>query len=110
MIPSNTDVLINFFSLHRRKDIWGETADQFNPDHFLPDIEEKRSKFAYIPFSYGYRNCLASKYAMINHKIQISYILMNYKIYTDIKLKDLKFNFGITTRLNVEHLVRLERR
>lgn len=57
-LPPGLTLIINFFTLHRRKDIWGEDADKFNPDHFLPENVEKRPAYSFLPFSGGQRNCI----------------------------------------------------
>jgi cytochrome P450 len=54
-------MIINMFSLHRRKDIWGDDVDEFNPDRFLPENVEKRHPFSFVPFSAGARNCVGKK-------------------------------------------------
>lgn len=59
-IPAGITLLINFYTLHRRKDIWGEDAEQFNPDHFLPENVEKRHPYSFLPFSGGQRNCIGN--------------------------------------------------
>jgi cytochrome P450 family 4 len=53
-----TVIIINAFLMHRRKDIWGEDAELFNPQRFTLDNSEHRHPFAYIPFSAGPRNCI----------------------------------------------------
>lgn len=57
-IPAGITLLVNFYSLHRRPDIWGEDAEKFNPDHFLPENVEKRHPYSFLPFSGGQRNCI----------------------------------------------------
>ncbi|CAO1410999.1 unnamed protein product [Diamesa serratosioi] len=74
--PEEVTLIINIFALHRRKDIWGENAELFNPDHFLPENIEKRHPYSYIPFSGGSRNCIGNKYAMLAIKIMLPVILL----------------------------------
>lgn len=57
-IPKDTEVVILVSSAHRRNDIWGEDADEFNPDHFDKEVSSKRNPFAFMAFSNGPRNCL----------------------------------------------------
>jgi hypothetical protein len=57
-IPAGITLLINFYTLHRRPDVWGDDAEEFNPDHFLPENVEKRHPYSFLPFSGGQRNCI----------------------------------------------------
>jgi cytochrome P450 len=51
-------MLINIYALHRRKDIWGEDAEIYNPDRFLPENMTNKHSYSFIPFSAGARNCI----------------------------------------------------
>lgn len=57
-IPKGQQLMIHFFNLHRRKDIWGDNATQFDPDRFLPENEAKRPTNSFLPFSSGLRDCI----------------------------------------------------
>ena len=58
IIKKDVNFIINLYAMHRRKDIWGKDADQFNPDRFHLDNASKRHPFSYLPFSGGQRNCI----------------------------------------------------
>lgn len=54
-IPAGTDVLLNPWPIHRRKDIWGEDVEVFRPERWLED-EEKAKKMAGMLFQFGSGN------------------------------------------------------
>lgn len=109
-IPKDVNVLINFFALHRQPEIWGENADKFDPDNFLPEISAKRHPFSFLPFSAGQRNCIAYRYSMLSLKITVVKLLKAYKFSTSMQLKDLKFKSYISLKLCTPHLLTIERR
>jgi cytochrome P450 len=55
-IPEGSLVLVVPWLLHRHRRLW-ELPDHFIPERFLPENSADRSKFAYVPFSIGPRNC-----------------------------------------------------
>jgi len=65
-IPAGITFIINFYTLHRRPDIWGDDAEEFNPDHFLPEFVEKRHPYSFLPFSGGQRNCIGKHFIPTN--------------------------------------------
>lgn len=64
-IPPNTRIPYAVFLMHRRKDLWGPDAEDFDPDRFL----DERSKyltsnpFIFLPFNGGPRICLGREFA-----------------------------------------------
>lgn len=100
---------VDIFSLHRRKSLWGEDADKFDPDRFLPENFEGKKQF-YIPFSAGKRNCLGPRYAATSFKIIIMKLLKNFKFSTELKLDEIKFNRQIALKLVGPHSVSIEKR
>lgn len=49
-IPKGTCIGIVVYHLHRNPNVWGPDAEDFNPDHFLPDQIANRHPYTYLPF------------------------------------------------------------
>lgn len=96
IIPKDTEVIISCFTGHRRKDIWGKDADEFNPDHFSKEV--KRNPFAFMAFSNGPRNCLGRRFAFISIKAILAKLLRKYRFSTHLGREDLKFQMEITSK------------
>ncbi|XP_055325509.1 uncharacterized protein LOC129579448 [Sitodiplosis mosellana] len=110
LIPKDTFFILMFYTLHRRRDIWGDDADEFNPDHFLPENVQSHHPFAFLPFGGGSRNCIGNHYAMLSMKVMLAALLRNYKFSTHLKWSELEYKFDITLKLVNEYLVKVERR
>ncbi|XP_066909111.1 cytochrome P450 4C1-like [Halyomorpha halys] len=76
LVPKGTHIILAIYELHRREDLFPD-AERFNPDRFL---EPQKHQFAYLPFSAGPRNCIGQKFAMLEMKVIISNLVLNYKI------------------------------
>ena len=55
-------MLAGAYLIHRRKDIWGEDAQEFKPERWL-DGKFKPGPFEYFPFGGGRRACVGSNQA-----------------------------------------------
>jgi cytochrome P450 len=73
-VPKGTVVSYSIFSMHRRKDLWGDDADTFLPDRWLREDTGKKLReigWGHIPFSGGPRICPGRKFsstlALMNH-------------------------------------------
>lgn len=89
-LPKGVHFLISLFHLHRNKKYWGEEANKFNPDNFLPENVEQRNSNAFLPFVKGPRNCIGLKNAYIVLKVQLLSIIIESK-YSDL-IKKFKYS------------------
>ncbi|KAH7930329.1 cytochrome P450 [Leucogyrophana mollusca] len=65
-IPPNTRTPYSVFLMHRRKDLWGPDAEEFDPDRFLDERLHKyltKNPFIFVPFNAGPRICLGQQFA-----------------------------------------------
>lgn len=64
-IPAGTNVLAGAYVIHRRKDVWGEDAEQFRPERWLPEGQKvfRPGPFEFFPFGGGRRACIGANHA-----------------------------------------------
>ncbi|CAE6531569.1 unnamed protein product [Rhizoctonia solani] len=67
-------ITYSLLHIHRRKDIWGEDAEDFKPERWLADDSKRvhvTNPFAFIPFNGGPRMCLGQNlaYLLVSHTI-----------------------------------------
>ncbi|KAI4466640.1 cytochrome p450 family 4 [Holotrichia oblita] len=79
VIPASSTVNLYIYVIHRDPRYYNN-PEAFDPDRFLPENIREKHHYAYIPFSAGPRNCIGQKYAMLEAKVLLTYILMNFKI------------------------------
>ncbi|XP_031638168.1 cytochrome P450 4c21-like [Contarinia nasturtii] len=98
VVPAGSEVIISAITAHRRKDIWGPDADEFNPDHFSKEEMAKRSPYAFMAFSNGTRYCLGQRFAFISIKVVLAKLIRKYRITTHLGMDDIKFRFEVTCK------------
>ncbi|KAJ1305082.1 hypothetical protein OPQ81_000122 [Rhizoctonia solani] len=65
-VPAGTRMTWSTLMMHRRKDLWGPDADEFDPDRWLDDRLKKYvtpNPFIFVPFNAGPRICLGQQFA-----------------------------------------------
>lgn len=104
-IPKGRLVYMSFHSLHRNKEIWGENADNFDPDRFLDDEDDRLTK-ALMPFGGGIRVCVGKYLAMFEVAIFLGEITkqLNLAIPQD---QELPLKYGPAT-LRVKDELKLQ--
>jgi len=57
---------------------WGESANSFNPDNFLPENEATHHPDAYHPFGMGMRACIGFQFALLEAKMVLARFAQRY--------------------------------
>ena len=65
-IPKDTTVGWSLYTMHRRKDYYGEDAEEFKPERWLGE-KSLRPSWEYLPFNGGPRICLGRKFTMTRY-------------------------------------------
>jgi len=96
-IKKNTLTTMLTLMLHRDKSVWGDDAECFNPDNFLPEAEAGRPAFAYKPFGNGQRACIGRAFAMQEAILVIAMILQRFRLF-DHKKYELKIRESLSIK------------
>ncbi|KAJ7640530.1 cytochrome P450 [Mycena rosella] len=83
-IPAGTQTPYSVFMMHRRKDLWGPDAEEFDPDRWL-DERLKRTlltnSFMFLPFNAGPRICLGQQFAYNEMSFILIRLLQNFSAF-----------------------------
>ncbi|KAL5051735.1 hypothetical protein BDW71DRAFT_193982 [Aspergillus fruticulosus] len=82
------------FVTHRRKDLWGEDAEVFNPDRWV----DKKVGWEYLPFNGGPRVCIGQQFALTEAGYVIVRLLQRFDGVSDC-YPDREIRYGLTLTL-----------
>ncbi|KAJ4433396.1 hypothetical protein ANN_15655 [Periplaneta americana] len=88
-LPAGCILTLHIYQVHRNPKQF-PNPHKFDPDNFLPERIAKRHPYAYVPFSAGPRNCVGQKFALLEEKTVLSYMLRNFKWSSLDKVEDIK--------------------
>jgi cytochrome P450 / NADPH-cytochrome P450 reductase len=84
-------------ALHRDKKIWGERADEFDPDNFAPTREAALPPNAWKPFGNGRRACIGRQFALQESALVIGMILQRFDLFDHARY-ELKIRESLTMK------------
>ncbi|KFB49805.1 hypothetical protein ZHAS_00017823 [Anopheles sinensis] len=77
-IPQGASVSIPIAGLHYDPRYYPE-PERFDPERFNEENKHKIPQGAYLPFGLGPRNCIASRFALMEVKAIVYHLLLNFK-------------------------------
>jgi len=78
-VRKGQEVEIAVHAIHRSEEYY-DRPNQFIPDRFMPENRHKIIPYSYIPFGAGPRNCIGMRFAIMEAKIALAYVIRRYKL------------------------------
>jgi len=78
-VPAGTLVLVSFFALHRRPDLWPDPL-RFDPERFLGERRKHLVPDSYAPFGEGPRTCLGNHFAIAEGQVLLATLAQRFDI------------------------------
>lgn len=88
-IESGRSFFIPIYSLHHDEKYFPD-PERFDPERFSEENKDKINRDAYMPFGIGSRNCIGSRFALMEVKNIFYYLLLN-------------FNFEVTEKTEIPY-------
>ncbi|KAJ5177047.1 uncharacterized protein N7482_002924 [Penicillium canariense] len=93
-IRKGRTVMYSTYVLHRRKDIWGEDAEIFNPDRWVG----RKVTWEYIPFNGGPRTCIGQQFALMRSSYVLVRLLQRYDKIEDVQSeREIRYSVSLTS-------------
>lgn len=70
-------------SVHRDPAVWGDDAEAFDPDRFLPELVRRRPAHTYKPFGTGERACIGRQFALHESILVLARLLHRFDLEGD---------------------------
>ena len=78
-LEAGTVAVISFYAMHRNPELWDDPLT-FDPDRFLPERSQGRSRWQYLPFGGGPRSCIGDHFAMLEATLALATIIRAARI------------------------------
>ena len=110
-VPAGTDVIVLLPPLQRNP-AWWERGDEFDPDRWLPENQDKINPNAFYPFGLGQRACIGRGFALLEARTVLGMVLRAFDLTRDpdyalqiqmgLNVKPAKLHITATPRSDVD--------
>ena len=110
-IPAGTPLTVLIPSLHRDRGVWGENAEDWDPDHLAPERVAALPPNAYKPFGTGQRACIGRQFALQEATLVLGMLLQRFEFVdylpyqlrtrTTLTIKPVDFRIQVRPRAGV---------
>ncbi|XP_054723292.1 uncharacterized protein LOC129233267 [Uloborus diversus] len=77
-VPKDMIISIPVYSLHRDSKYYPD-PEKFDPDRFNAESKALREQYTFLPFGAGPRNCIAMRFALMEIKVCLAYVLRTFR-------------------------------
>ncbi|XP_068208781.1 cytochrome P450 3A6-like [Palaemon carinicauda] len=77
--PAKSYVLLPIAYMHYNQELWDDPTT-FDPERFHPDRKKDIHPAAFMPFGLGPRQCMGTRFAMMEVKLAVSRLVMRFQL------------------------------
>ncbi|KAL3280181.1 hypothetical protein HHI36_017681 [Cryptolaemus montrouzieri] len=87
ILEKGTKVTIPLYGIQRDPDYYPD-PDKFDPERFSEENKNSRPAFSFIPFGEGPRVCIGTRFGMMQTKVGLVALMLNYEITVSKKTRE----------------------
>lgn len=77
VLEKGTSITVPTYGIHHDPEIYPQ-PEKYDPDRFTPQQVSNRHPFAFMPFGEGPRICIGMRFAVVEVKLALAKILINF--------------------------------
>jgi len=78
-VGTGTIMAICVYTVHRHPEFW-EQPETFNPLRFSPEADQRRHRYAYIPFGAGPRQCIGNNFGLLEACLAMACVAQRFEL------------------------------